>query len=180
MHDIRLAGALVLAAATLAAYGCGGASKTASSAVTTSAATQTAPSSSTVHTESAASTQPLTRAQLIAAADMICRRVNLKRASIKLSSLADYAHLLPELAAYERAAVAQMRKLVPPASMASSWQRLISAGQTVAGGTAAVGEHATASGLREVESQSIAAGKALERSLTLAKREGFKDCAQSH
>jgi hypothetical protein len=123
---------------------------------------------------------PLSRQELIAKADLICRRVNAKRARTKYASAADYARLVPALAEYQQAAVAAMRELVAPASMRSSWNQMVSDAQQFADSVVKFGEYAKANKLREVTSVSIAGMKANERLMALAKRKGFVDCAGIH
>jgi len=62
---------------------------------------------------SAGPTKPLTRSELIARGTRFCRRINTRLAAIRIRSERDYARLVPPLAAYEHAAVAEMRRLTP-------------------------------------------------------------------
>jgi hypothetical protein len=123
--------------------------------------------------------EQLTRTELIARADLICRRVNEKRASTTLGSRQAYARLLPQIAAYERAAAAEMRTLTPPASMAKSWKRIVAGIQAVADETSILGEYAIANKLAQADAGSVVAVKTMRRTRTLAGREGFKDCARA-
>ncbi len=154
MSRPRLA-ALVLVVTTLAASGCG---------------------------DSSGSSNSLTRSELIARADAICRRVNAKLASTTISRPQDYARLLLPLAAYERAAVAEMRKLIPPASVANGWQQVLAGAQTLADATAKLGESVKGNSLQgtpSTRSASIAAAKGTQQMTAAARREGFKDCART-
>lgn len=143
--------ALALAATTLSATGCGESPKTTT----------------------------LTHAELIAKADPICARVNAKRASSTIRSREDYARLVPPLAAYEQTAVAELGKLIPPASMASDWKQVVAGAQTLANNTAKLGEYAKANNLAASRTLFSTDAKAQEQMLAAAKRIGFKDCAQT-
>ena len=57
---------------------------------------------------------------MIQQADLICRRVNQTRDAIRVKKKSEFLTILPRLADYEYAAVAEMRKLTPPATMATS------------------------------------------------------------
>jgi hypothetical protein len=178
MNHTQMAAAIALAGAALATSGCGGSSKPSSgttSSAQTASSTVTQPAG---HTEPSARTEPLTRAELIAQADVICRRVNQTRASITIKKKGEFVTVLPRLAAYERAAVAEMRKLTPPASMAKSWSQIIAGAQTVAEVTGAGTEHAKNGTLNDTQSLAARAAKGMQQMLAAATREGFKDCAQ--
>ncbi len=170
--------ALALAAITLAASGCGGSSKTVST--TTAAVTSVPATTTTTATTPAAkeSANALTSAQLIASGDAICARINAKRASTTLTKTQDYARLVPPLGAYEQAEAAKLSKLTPPASMASEWKQIASGVEAVADDTAKIGQ--------DIKSNRDNAGSVLLTKATkiqvqtnaVAKRAGFKDCAQ--
>jgi hypothetical protein len=153
-----LLAALALAATALTASGCGG---------------------------SAGSTKPLTRSELIARGDAICRRINAKISTITVSSAQDYARLAPPLAAYEQTAVAEMRKLTPPASMANDWKQIVTGAQMLADGTAKLGEYAQTSNpfqahqTPSVHAAFVATTEGAKQIVTAAQREGFNDCAQT-
>jgi hypothetical protein len=146
----RLA-ALALMAMVLPASGCGGGGK---SATTT------------------------TRTELIAKADAICGRLNARLASSPIKSVADFARIVPRLAAYERAAFAELGRLLPPASMASDWRQIVAGGQTIASYTAKLGEYAKANNLKGAGPLYPASRKVQQKTLAIAKRDGFKDCAE--
>jgi hypothetical protein len=164
---------LALAATMLAASGCGGATKS------TSQRAAPARTESSTATESSSRTGPLTRAELIAAADLICRRVNAKHAATTFSSRASLARLLPMLAAYQQEADSAMRKLTPPASMAKSWKEMVADATTFTTAMAKLGEYVKANNVKGGYSVSHAGARANERLLAIAKREGFTDCARN-
>jgi len=176
--------ALALAATTLAASGCGGSSKTTSTttAANTSApaTTAAAPTTSTASVENkSTSGKPLTQAELIAKADAICARVNAKRSTIAISTAQQYATLVPQLASYEQAAVAELAALVPPASMANDWNLIVAGSRQLADNTTKLGEDAKAEDFSSLHTL-VASNEKTQAQLTAtAKRAGFKDCAQS-
>lgn len=128
---------------------------------------------------STGSTKPLTRSELIARADAICRRINAQLNTIGIKSGKDYARL----GAYEQAAVAEMRRLTPPTSMASGWEQVVSGAQARADATAKIGtyppEGAFVARKPAVRAAYAAAGTGMRRMTVAAQREGFKDCART-
>ena len=139
--------ALALAATTLAVSGCGS-SKTASTGVSTS----TAPTSTTAAGTTAAATatvkitpgKHLTRAEVIADAGAICKRIKARHALEKLATQQDFVREIPRFASYQQAALAELSKLTPPASMAHEWGQFVAAAHTLAGDTTRLGEYAKA------------------------------------
>ncbi len=166
--------AVVLAATALVASG-SGCGKSAST--TSTQATSSAPVSSTAPISSTA--KPLTRAQLIAKADLICKRVNARHAVSSFDSKSAYTRLLPPLAAYQLAAVAAMRRLTPPASMAAAWQQMVGDALIFAQAVKKLGEDARANDLKAGRAVSLAGAQANTRMLAIAQREGFQDCAHA-
>lgn len=175
MHSVRVAVVALSTVASFAAVGCGG--QESSSKGASGRSTAVVPHSSPPASVPPPSGRPLTRAELIAQGDAICRRVNLKRSTIRLETSRDYAQLLP-FAAYQRTALAQMRNLIPPASMATNWSKILADTQTVAEAMAGVGAAGLANQAAELSSQARRGGKALYEAQAIAKREGFKDCAR--
>lgn len=175
MNPTRLA-ALGLMLTTLAASGCGGSTKSPSQATPTTQAASTASAEEVSHAQH--QTPPLTKSQLIAKADTICRRVNAKRASIIIKTPQDFPRLLPGLATYEYAAVVEMRKLTPPASMKTSWQKIITGAKLTADAAAARGKYVTTTNPDGMGPLSLTAAHTAQESLALAQREGFHDCSK--
>lgn len=178
--------ALVLGVTTLVAAGCGGSKSAATTASTStpSTASQTATQATTQTATSTASTaasgQPLTSAQLIVQADAICYGVNAKRAAITITSNAALAQALPRVAAYDREELSELSKLVPPASMANDWKAIILRTQTVANDTAKlVAFLNTNPHLLEGRPTLLKIKQAEAELATVAKRDKFKDCAQT-
>jgi hypothetical protein len=145
----RRMGALVLGVIALAAPGCGKSSK------------------------------PLTRAQLISQADAICKRVNAKLKASKISSKQDIARVVPQLAAYEQQALADLGKLVPPASMANDWKTIVAGAQTLADNTAKLGEYAKENKLKAARGLITTSEKVQRQVQATAKRDGFKECSEN-
>jgi hypothetical protein len=145
----RRMGALALSAIALTAPGCGKSSK------------------------------PLTRAQLISQADAICKRVNTKLKTSNINSKQDIVRLVPKLAAYEQQALAELGKLVPPASLANDWKTIVAGAQTLADNTAKLGEYAKANNLKAARGLISSSEKVQQQVQATAKRDGFKECSQN-
>lgn len=175
--------ASALSASVLAATGCGGAaSKTQStqSAQSTSAKTATADRAvaGTSPSPARANHSRLTRAQLIAAADSICARLNKQAASVTNTSLAGVGSTAPVVAGYYRAAFAELRGLTAPRSMTRDWNAIVAAIEPIARQTLIMGKYAS-------DNDPLATAKVEERishiqlrRIAIAKRNGFKDCAE--
>jgi hypothetical protein len=177
MPHTRLA-VLTLAAGVLVATGCGG--STNGSTNSTNAPSQTAKTAAAqlpATTKSSPSSSPLPRAQFIAKADTICYAVNARRASTTIDKAEPYEKVVPALAAYEHSAVEEMLKLVPPPSMANGWKQIVEDAQTVAEVTSTYHTYAEASSEKTKPLATILTN-AIHRMVTVAKREGLKDCAQ--
>jgi hypothetical protein len=150
MSRKRLA-VLALAATTLAASGCGGSSKASTS---------------------------LSKAELIAKADTICARVHAQYHANGYSTTQSIARLAPRVAAYEHAGVAEMRKLSPPASMASDWKQILDAAQRIADDTAKLGQYAKENNVKAEIPLYTADRPRQQQALAIATRDGFKECAK--
>lgn len=128
--------------------------------------------------ESAGSTKQLTRSELIVRGDALCRRINARLAATRIKSGKDNARL----GAYEQAEVAEMRRLTPPASMASGWRQVVTGAQTLADATTKIGQYPLEGYFQPrpaVRAAFIAAGAGTKQMVTAAQREGFKDCART-
>jgi hypothetical protein len=164
--------ALALAVTALAVSGCGGSTKS-SSQTALSTPTATSPK-----TEPANSTGPLNRAALVAKADAICRGVNAKRATVHLTTNQQIIRELPHVAAYERAEIAELGKLTPPASMASDWQEILVGNRILAENTAKVAEYTKADNVTAAHALMTTTTQAENQMIATAQRDGFKDCAK--
>lgn len=172
---------VALAASVLALIGAGcGEGGKSSSAVTRSNQTTASIGTQSSATQSSEPAKALTKAELVAKADAICYGINAKRSAIRISKLQDYALLVIPFGAYERTAVVELNKLVPPPSLAAAWNEILAGARTQAQATAEISEY-----IKQHKSldgtQSIAAAltRATHEMTTAAKREGFADCAQA-
>ncbi len=129
--------ALALAAISLAAAGCGS-SKSEATSTAASTTTASAKTTSTSVAEPPATTlptvkvtvargKPLTRAQWIAKGDKICGRYQAEIETLSVKKVSELPRVLPQEAAYVRAELGQLVKLVPPAAHAKEWQQLLNA-----------------------------------------------------
>jgi hypothetical protein len=127
----------------------------------------------------------LTRQELIARADVLCRRLSTKLAATAAGGEGGgLGPLQLSLAAYEHAVVVEMRKLPPPVSMADGWGQMVSGAQTLADATNKLGEYEQAhnnelfSPSPTTRAASSAIREGTRRITVAAAREGFTDCAQ--
>jgi hypothetical protein len=171
----RRIGVLGLAVIALAVSGCGGTAKTSSQTASAPASsTATAASSSTTST-----TAPLTSAELVAKANAICYGIVAKRDSIKISTIQDYVIYAAQLAAYDNGAVLEMRKLTPPASMATDWHQIAANAKTLANTISKFGEYVSVHHTNEgTNSLNLAVEKATNKIVVISKRDGFKECTR--
>jgi hypothetical protein len=167
--------ALALAATTLAVSGCGGSSKTGSTGATAATSTTT---TTTTTTTTATSAKPVTPADaiVIAKTGAICERIRARSASLRFGTRQAIARSLPRFAAYQRAALAELRKLVPSASLAHEWQRFEAAAHVLAGDMTRAGEYAKAYHFAAVRPLSRKVAEDKENMTTLAKRAAITGC----
>lgn len=125
------------------------------------------------------SAKPLTRAQLLSRADAICARINKKLSATNIKSQQDIVRIAPQLAADEQQGLAELNKLIPPASMANDWKTIITGAQTLADSTAKLGEDVKAKDLKAARTVISEANKVQQRTVAVAKRDGFKDCSHN-
>jgi hypothetical protein len=178
--------ALALAAIMLVASGCGGSSKTDSTAKvanTTSTATTATTASTTAptHTVTAvkvATGKPLTHAQLIAAGDAICAQANTKRRAVVVITPKDLARNLPQIAIYDNTETNELGELVPPASMAHQWAQILADFQAVGEYVSNMSQYAQANNLTSVHAFYVKAEASHEKAIVIAKQAGFKRCSR--
>ncbi len=172
--------ALALAATTLLASGCGGSSKTTSStaAVTAPATVATPTPTATATPIKFASGRPLTRAKWIAEGDAICAHTDRRLAAISVTSTRELVHALPQAAAYEKAEVRDLSKLVPPASMAGDWAQIVNDLQIFAEDSIKIAQYAevknASAGVPLVHAQN----NIHKQMAAVARRDGFKQCSR--
>lgn len=118
--------------------------------------------------------QGLSRSQLIAKADLICKRTNEK---IHASNLGprNIIRLAPGLAVYEEQSAAELAKLQPPSSMADDWKTIVDDFQVVGRSLAEIGH---AKSLKEAIPSGNTISRAQGERARAAQRNGFRDCAQ--
>jgi hypothetical protein len=156
----RSIAALTLAV-LLAAAGCGGSSKS------------EAPGSGS-------SVTSVATARLIATADAICERLDARLARttpVHLDSRT-IARSAPQNAALERAALTELGKLAPPASLADDWKQIIAYRRTLADELARLGRYAKANDTRAVKALAVSKKRVHEKLFALAARDGFRVCSQ--
>lgn len=172
--------ALALAAIALAVSGCGGSSKTGSTttAAATKRTTTAAPPTIAAATVKVATGKPLTRATLISKGDAICARRNAKLMAISVAKQGGFARVFPEVAIYDSTESSELSKLVPPASLAHDWARIINIAHLYSeyinriASDIQTGSYASARTL-------IDTSEGMHRRLMVAtKRDGFRHCSE--
>lgn len=172
----------VLVAAALAAGGCSGGTSETKSSQTSSNGSGQALSSSHARPAgsppSSAEGSPA-RSQLIARADTICKRLDTKLAAISPANLSmrEIARFAPPRAALEQAAVMELSKLAPPASIARDWQQLIAYRRTLMEELFELGRDAKANDAAGIRALSASKKLVHQKLLTVATRDGFKYCS---
>jgi hypothetical protein len=172
---------LAVASTLVALSACGSTTKTSSNTAASSAATTSA--SNTVSTPVSSeeiridSGKPLSRAAWIAKADAVCLRTNIKLSSTTAKTQHDFARLLPQAAAYERAEATELSKLVPPPSMARDWQQIIIGIQKFGEFSARAGEYARVNNFSAALPIATAGNNAQREFTAIAKQDGFKVCS---
>ncbi len=130
-------------------------------------------------------------AQLVARADPICEGTNAKReaanatlghaTSLKSPSvLAGLAKTAPGLAAYDSAAVAQLRKLQAPSSLASDWRSMLADLQQLAEDTARLGRYAGEKNVKGAESLLGSSRATRTQLVAIATRDRLTPCARAN
>jgi hypothetical protein len=184
---------LGIAVSALAVAGCGGSSKTgstasvaaatttaAATATTTTATTTAAPPTVTATTVKVATGKPLTVTTLIAKGDAICARTNTKISTISVKSEADFKRVLPQVAIYNSIESNELDKLVPPASLASDWARIINAAHLYSTYVNRIASDAQTSSYASTSGPLIQTAESVHRQMaSMARHDGFKHCAQT-
>jgi hypothetical protein len=165
MYARLLVAAYAVIASTLAAIGCGSSSST-----TTSSSSAKDPTSA--HRTAEVNT-------MVAEANAICMRLNAKKGAAPPASTEQaVGRVAPKVAADERTAVAELRKLTPPATMASDWKQILADAETLTAGTARLGAYAQANDLVGAQPMIRASQQAQKQMSALAETDGFKECAR--
>jgi hypothetical protein len=120
----------------------------------------------------------LTRAELIAHADAICKRVNAKRAT-KVNSRQDVLTDVAAYSSYAKIAYGELRKLNPPATMVTDWERLVAAAQILPAEAAKYVAYTKANDPQIPRNELIKKIGAAETTMVnIARHDGFNDCAK--
>jgi hypothetical protein len=130
-------------------------------------------------------------AQLVARATPICEGTNAKREAANASLghatslksqtvLASIAKTAPGLAEYDSAAVAQLRKLQAPSSLALDWTSMLADLQQLAEDTARLGKYASEKNIKGAESLLSGSRGTRKQLVTLATHVGLTPCARAN
>jgi hypothetical protein len=115
---------------------------------------------------------------LIAQADPICRRLNVELAAASRASHVAIATSALRHAALERAAVAELSKLTPPASLANDWRQIIKYRRTLAEELVKLGGYAKANDTQKVKALAVSKTRVHKKLFEIAKRDGFEHCSR--
>jgi hypothetical protein len=130
---------------------------------------------------------PASKARFIARADAICKPLNARRSAANTevgpvtstATLPKVAQIAPFLAAFERNAVVELRRLTAPAALAGSWRRILAGTQLLAEDSVRLGEQAKAGDLKAVK-DTIHRSQQRERELiAIAAPAGFAHCGRN-
>jgi hypothetical protein len=177
----NLVATLAVAMTLVTLSACGSTSKTSSNTAAPSATTASSdqPVSAPASSEEIRidTGKPLSRSAWIAKADAICLRTNIKLSSTTARTQQDFARLLPQAAAYERAEATELSKLVPPPSMARDWQQIVIGIQKFGEFSARAGEYARVNNFSAALPIATAGNNAQREFVAIAKQDGFKVCS---
>jgi hypothetical protein len=167
---------LALIAAVFTIAGCGGGSGNTASVAKSAPA---GASSNAVPVSSATPVRALSKPELIAAAEPICTRLNtaLVAARENVRTKQDMIRIAQRRAPLEQSTVTELSKLTPPRSLAHDWRRILATRETIVEDINQVMEDARAGNLEGARSVLIAGGAVQNQMRTMAKRDGFKECA---
>jgi hypothetical protein len=121
--------------------------------------------------------KPLSRSQWLAEGDAICARTKAKTSVLTIKSIPDFARIYPQVAIYDRTEAAELNKLVPPATMAHDWTRIVNNIKLYAKYVSEVARHVQAKEQRAAGKPFHLANVVLEELFTISKRDGFKQCS---
>jgi hypothetical protein len=125
--------------------------------------------------------------RMISSADAICKGVNARRTAANThvgavasqAALPKVAAVAAGLAAYERNAVVELRKLTAPASLAQDWRKILAGAEKLAGNTTKLGEEAKAKNLKGVEGLIHEDQQSEKELIAIATTAGFKHCGRN-
>jgi hypothetical protein len=113
----------------------------------------------------------------MANAEAVCRRLYTDIEANKVRSPADYARLLPQIAATEQASLAELAKIVPPRSQTAAWERFLQRIQQQAEGLVKLGGEAQTGTSIARDPFLLTINHVIEHRRAAARRAGFKYCA---
>jgi hypothetical protein len=116
----------------------------------------------------------LTRQQLLAKADAICARLVAQVTPIHES---DVSRAAPRIVAYERAALSDLNKLTAPSSLAYDWNQILETQQEVSNETIKLAQLTEEKNTGAARIVLTNLGKLQHEMLTIAARDGFKECS---
>jgi hypothetical protein len=96
---------------------------------------------------------------------------------VKFRTRQDYVRLLPQAAAYDRAEVAELRKLVPPTSDRADWLQIVNGLQKFSEYSSKVGEELGLNDVAVAQTYLLAGSTTRADVAAIATRDGFKECA---
>jgi hypothetical protein len=124
-----------------------------------------------------ASSKALARAELVAKADAICGRLHRIHTSMPIKSRQDIGIILPRVASYEQAAIAELEKLTPLESMAADWKQILAADRRLASYTRMYAQSIVSDNIRSARALLSSAVNVQKTMAAMARRDGFKECA---
>jgi C4-dicarboxylate-specific signal transduction histidine kinase len=135
------------------------------------------PTTKTATAQQAAQSKSLTRAQLTARVNAVCKRTAARRNPLKIRSQAEFAVVIPQVAAFQRTMAAELGKLSPPAALATEWNQFVAYARTLADSATKVGEELQTNRFDANQPAYTSFARTRLQLRALAKRDGFRACA---
>jgi len=170
--------ALAIVAAVLWTAGCGGGSSNAGTngGSAHSAASATATVAAASATESSGSVASVPVSGSVTRADAICKRLIAELRRQEPNSNAQVAQIANRRTTIEQAALTELRKVTPPASIARDYHMLLADRQTLIEETAKLAGAIVAKDKQTAAQVFTSSGVVLNRMKDVAGRSGFKYC----
>lgn len=125
------------------------------------------------------SAQPLSKAQLVRRANALCTQVQQKMKKVgSANTTQELAHVARKLAGFEQQQIESMRKLTPPAALASDWKQMIEAADEVAANAGTLSTDVSLKKDKQAGEALKQIGRIHERILPIVKRDGFISCEE--
>jgi hypothetical protein len=176
---------LAMSATVLVASGCGSGTSTNandshSGATTGGGTTSNVATGSSSNASNREESKQLTREQLTANANPICKRVHAQLRALSTGhGKQDAEHLFLRSAAYERAGLAELQKLSPPADLEADWKQILTAMSTLVGDSMKYAEYAKAKNLNAAGHVVNSYTPIKEPAVAVAMRDHLAECAQA-